>query len=641
LYVSVLISIAVYGVDIFTAVNLLAFDRWSGQIKPYIPMKYSRWIFAACIILSFIFLFFRWLRAIRVMKRGGVAESYLDPLALYIQSLRMGKEGRGWKRFLVFAELSKGKKGADYVALFTYYSFEGMLQMALRSPSMLTLVVAWLRILFAEGPRQVINALTLYTVMQLNLIPVGDNAAKDGHTPIVQFFVNVGLLADKSGRQQAVILFGMLFTLVIWVITLINLMVAVVLYLVFLFHHIPSTDGGLSGYCRRKINQSMDKIVKTKVEKALRKENALRARQEGGVAQGAMKRQPTLPNLDPFDPTSEEKPPMLSRQTTQATLPEYSSRPGTAAGSAYTSPSDLERQPTLPDLASAEFRPQPPTRVNTYASSTSWASHGSSAPLMAGAGGMGYGEPGRSPSPVGVSPLESYNSRSGVNRSYTGHSQATQRSYTPANSQRAGIGQSGYSTPGSYQMEPVSRSGTAMSGRQTPGVGPSPVESYGRRTPLEQNNPYFPPNSDYSAPGSTATLPRSITPGIAPIRTHTPRAASSTRSITPAPPSSSRSYGPAPPLPEMPTHPSSSVEGYQSYNAGPHAHAQSSSSSSSFAPHAPYRSFTQPIQAPNQQYSQPTSRQPTPSPRPGTAPPTNRQTKPVADEVMEDIMNGY
>ena len=61
------------------------------------------------------------------MKQGGVAQSYLDPLAVRIQSVRMGKEGRGWKRFLVFAELTKGKKGADYVALFTYYSFEGKL----------------------------------------------------------------------------------------------------------------------------------------------------------------------------------------------------------------------------------------------------------------------------------------------------------------------------------------------------------------------------------------------------------------------------------------------------------------------------------------------------------------------------------
>jgi hypothetical protein len=442
----------------------------------------------------------------------------------------------------------------------------------------------------------------------------------------------------------------MLFTLVIWFITLINLMVAVVLYLLFLFHHIPSSDGGLSGYCRRKINQSMDKIVRTKVEKALRKENALRARQEGAVGQDAMKRQPTLPNLDPFDPNSDEKPPLLSRQTTQATLPEYSSRPGTAAGSTLTSPSDLERQPTLPDLGSAEFRPRPPTRVNTHASSTSWASHGSNAPLMGGAGDMGYGPPGRSQSPVGMSPSESYNSRSGLNRSYTGHSQATQRSYTPGVSQRPGTGQPGHSTPGSYQMEPVTRSGTAMSGRQTPGVGPSPVDSYGRRTPAEQNNPYFPPSSDYPAQGSTATLPRSITPGNASVRSHTPRAPSSTRSVTPATPSYGRSYGqPPPPLPQLHTSTSSSG-GYQGYSASSHAHAESSS----FTPHAPYRSYTQPSmsleklhnqQAPLPQASgyatRQGSRQPTPVQRPGTAPPTNRQTTPVADDVMEDIMNGY
>ena len=65
------------------------------------------------------------------MKGSGVAQSYLDPLAVRIQSVRMGKEGRGWKRFLVFAELTKSRKGADYVALFTFYSFEGRRSSAL------------------------------------------------------------------------------------------------------------------------------------------------------------------------------------------------------------------------------------------------------------------------------------------------------------------------------------------------------------------------------------------------------------------------------------------------------------------------------------------------------------------------------
>jgi Fungal potassium channel len=493
--------------------------------------------------------------------------------------------------------------------------------------------------------------------MQLNLIPTGDHAAKDGHAPIIQFFVNVGVLADKQGKQQAAILFGMLFTLVIWVITLVNLMVAVVLYLLFLFHHIPSADGGLSGYCRRKINKSMEKIVKAKVDKALKKENALRARQEAWQATDAMKRQPTLPNLDA---SGEEKTSTLSRQTTQATLPEYTSRAGSTPSSAVASPSDLERQPTLPDLErrptlpnldSDDFRPAGPTRVDTNASYSSWASYGSNAPLMRSAGDIGYGPPGQIQSPGAQSSSRGYNSRTPTNRSYSGHSQATQRSHTPGLGSRPSVGHSGRSTPGSYQMEPVPRLYTDMSRSQTP-VGPSPVESYGRRTPAEQNNPYFPPTSDYLGRTSSPSIPRSNTPGGSSTRSYTPGAPPSTRSITPAVPSYSRPYSPdEPPMPPLPTNASSASGRYQGYSARSQSSAQSP-----FTLHAPYRSFTQPNMSkaapeprgqrfdqssPSIYSPQPGSGHSTPIQRPGTAPPTNRQTTPVADHVMEDIMNGY
>ena len=155
LLLMLVVSISVYAVDTFTAINLLAFDKWAGQIKPEIPLNISRWIFAGCIILSFVLLVYRWIRAVRVMRQGGVAKSYLDPLAVRVQSIRWGK-ARGWRRFLVFAELTKSRKGADYVALFAHFSFE-----------------AWLRIIFAEGPRQVINAITLYSVLRLKTGPRG------------------------------------------------------------------------------------------------------------------------------------------------------------------------------------------------------------------------------------------------------------------------------------------------------------------------------------------------------------------------------------------------------------------------------------------------------------------------------------
>jgi hypothetical protein len=120
-----MISVAVYAVDLFTCANLLLFDKWSGQVKPVIPFEISRWIFAGCIILSWVLLAYRWWRAVRAMKTGVVAASYLDPLAVRVQSIRMGSRGRGWRRFLVFTALTKGRKGAEYVALFTYFSFEG------------------------------------------------------------------------------------------------------------------------------------------------------------------------------------------------------------------------------------------------------------------------------------------------------------------------------------------------------------------------------------------------------------------------------------------------------------------------------------------------------------------------------------
>lgn len=125
LWLSLIISTAVYAVDTFTAVNLLAYGRWSSEVQltQIISFDISKWIFSVCIILSFVNLGYEHIRAQRVMKRGSVAECFLDNLAVRLESTRFGK-GKGWKRFLVFAELTKSKKGAEYVALFTYFSFQ-------------------------------------------------------------------------------------------------------------------------------------------------------------------------------------------------------------------------------------------------------------------------------------------------------------------------------------------------------------------------------------------------------------------------------------------------------------------------------------------------------------------------------------
>lgn len=480
LYISVFISIAVYGVDTFTAANLLFFNRWSGQVKPVIPFAISKWIFAGCILLSWVLLVYRWVRAMRVIRSGVIATNYLDPLAVVIQSVRMGRRGRGWRRFLVFAELTKGRRGAEYVALFTYFSFE-----------------AWLRIIFAEGPRQFINALTLYSVMQADLVPTGEHRAIEGHSPIGQFFVNIQILATHN-REQVVIIIGMLFTLIIWFISVLSLLVAVLFYLTFLWHHIPNKDRGLSSYCRRKIDSRLQKIVGLKVNKALAKVNTDRTgRKANALRNGKMPaqiaRQPTLPFLDT---KPNEDRPSLSRQTTQTTLLPYVS-PQSSHASDH--PSKIPYgDPTIPDMFPLPRRPLPPSRSTTQSSAFSNASYASHVPLMGEAAEMGYGPSSPTYAPGVPARMDSdHKVKPPMERSFTASSQVTQRSYHSARGPP--IMQDGR-TPGSVHVGSPSRQDTGTRGIELSETRPpSPVPHYA-----------FNPNGQISPIGDY----RRCTPGL-------------------------------------------------------------------------------------------------------------------------------
>ncbi|CAK7214201.1 Potassium transporter [Sporothrix bragantina] len=425
LYFSLGLSIAVYAVDTFTAVNLLVFDRWSSEIAPtqLISFTASKWIFSICIILSVINLAYEHIRAMRIMRRGSVAECYLDNLAVRLESVRLGK-GQGWKRFLVFAELTKSKKGAEYIALFTYFSFQ-----------------SWIRVLLCSGPRQVVNALTLLSVYNAQLSVTGEDV---GNT-LLQFFDKIRILAEGNYRE-AVILSGMIFTLVIWVFSFLSLLLAFLFFLFFLWGYIPRSDGGLSGYCSRKINKRLMKIVTSKVNTALEEEERRRKKAELKAAKKKGELPPTeltatipnvgeatLPSSSPYGNNntyggSTDKLPampnvMLQRNDTMATLPPYSSRPGTAAGGGPNNNSSFELnsmdqkpRPMMPPTRSGTMasmatmntmssRPMP-TRSGTMASTSTLAaptpvnpSYSTRAPLL------GYAaEPGRSSSPTPTLP---------------------------------------------------------------------------------------------------------------------------------------------------------------------------------------------------------------------------------------------
>jgi hypothetical protein len=371
LWILTLISCAVYAADAFTAVNLLAFNKWSSQVQPKVPFEVAKWIFAITIIISYVFLVYRGIRAFRVMRSGSVTECYLEPMAAIWQSMRLTSSGRGWRRFLVFAELTKSKKGANYIALFVYFQFKSALI-----------------IIIAQGPRIAINAMTLYAVMQAQLLPVGEHASED-RSGFEQFFMNIKAMIETGNKQETVVYFTMLFSLVIWVIAALGIIISCILYIFFLWHYIPRSDGSLTNYCRRKVETRLARIVGKKMKKAIEKEDQKRKAEE----QRAMKKgtltstgsKPTLPSLvgKEDDGASIYGIQRSDTFSTVATLPPYSSNAPSRTNTVATNNSNgIARKPALPTL---NKRPGP-DRSDTNFSTTSY---GSNAPLLNQAGDMG------------------------------------------------------------------------------------------------------------------------------------------------------------------------------------------------------------------------------------------------------------
>ncbi|TGO53051.1 hypothetical protein BOTNAR_0306g00150 [Botryotinia narcissicola] len=453
LWISLVISTAVYGVDTFTAVNLLAFNRWSGEIQPIIPLNVSKWIFSGCIIASWVNIGFEHLRAWRVMRRGAVAESYLDNLAVRLESFNMGQTGR-----------------------------------------------AWIRVVFCQGPRQVINALTLYSVFHAKLDPTESNDVGDA---LLTFFKKVGILAEQE-HQQAVILSGMIFTLVIWIFSALSLILAILFYLLFLWHYIPNHDGGLTGYCERKINERLTKIVSAKVNKAIEEEERKRTKAEQKAVKKGEKvsgRQATIPAL--FDSKEDDKlpdMPVLNRADTMTTLPQYTSRPGTPSSN-------------LPQTASFELEKLDQKRPLPGRSVTG-SSYASNAPLMGNAGEMG-----RVPD---LPSLDTDMPFPAPQRTNTGGSQGSLWQRGPPQGPPQGsprmpsaMGDRGFTAspfsyadgrntpgfPGPQRQNTMDSYGRPIPRSHTP-MGPGPAPSIGRRTPFDpamQNpqNRMMSPASEY------------------------------------------------------------------------------------------------------------------------------------------------
>ncbi|KAF9116454.1 hypothetical protein BGX27_002486 [Mortierella sp. AM989] len=275
-------GILIYCADLWTGVNLLLTDTWStslgvqdGRISLStinISFEIYKWIFAACIILSFILLAWDMKKAAAIIKSRDISYAFTSMIAYRYYAIK------SYAHFCLFEKIHNSKKQIDEVAFFCFFTFRG-----------------WKRLMFADGPRQVINGIVLITVVTKN--------KKDGQFDFEFWNYNM--------RPINLVTMGLMtFTLTLWVISVMLMIVAVVLYIPLVIH----IKGNLKEFCCHKIDKRIDEIIKKKAK--LRAYEAKSGK--GGKGGEAPLQKPTLPQISLME---EGKPPMTSSTPRMAAIP--------------------------------------------------------------------------------------------------------------------------------------------------------------------------------------------------------------------------------------------------------------------------------------------------------------------------------
>lgn len=176
-----------------------------------VSFSIGKWIFTGCIIFSFLLLLYEGDKARKVVASRDIARAYTNVQANMYYSLR------SYDHYCFFSHINDSKKKQDEFAFFIYFTFK-----------------EWKRVLVADGPRQVINALTLYSF----------GASQKWSTNLQDYtegsIITTGLLAT------------MIFTVVIWCGSMILLITASLLYFPWLCY----IQGNLKVYCCHLVGMS-------------------------------------------------------------------------------------------------------------------------------------------------------------------------------------------------------------------------------------------------------------------------------------------------------------------------------------------------------------------------------------------------
>jgi len=279
-YIIVLKSFLVYVSDIFSAVTMLSTTSWSNQIFNdcphvdgcvFIPFNVGKWLFVGCIIFSFLLLAYEARKAKKIIASRDISYAFTNEMANHYYSLR------SYDHFCFFDHISNSTKTSDDFAFFVFFVFK-----------------SWKRVLLADGPRQTINALTLYAIYL---------ARKDRPGS----WYDVPKYFNGNGLSTSALTVTTFFTVVVFAGSLLLLIAAGIAYIPLLCY----IRGNLKEYCCHKVDKRISAVIKRRQRQRLA-DAAKQARKEAMGDYSHLKNkkgemiatplpQPTLPNLSVDD----------------------------------------------------------------------------------------------------------------------------------------------------------------------------------------------------------------------------------------------------------------------------------------------------------------------------------------------------
>ncbi|PKC61583.1 hypothetical protein RhiirA1_275053 [Rhizophagus irregularis] len=246
-FLIVLKSVLVYLADLYNAGGLILSDlgdKWGG-ITPKIPFSISRWVFLGSVVVSFILLFIEVRKAKKIIASGDISYAFTSTVATRYYTLT------SYAHWCFFQEIINQQRTQDRIAFFVFFAFKG-----------------WKRLIFCDGPRQVINAFILFAIYQ----------QKGVHTNLKIY----------GGLYRQASIAVILFTVTVFVVSLLLLLFAFLLYLPLLC----KIRGNLKEYCCHIIDKRIAELLLKQRKNRKKDGKALKAPKHlAGVA-------PTLPSID-------------------------------------------------------------------------------------------------------------------------------------------------------------------------------------------------------------------------------------------------------------------------------------------------------------------------------------------------------